>query len=158
MAARRKTAPAAGQAYLPGLAPAWGPALPSGKRLSMAAGLQTCGLVSMALDAARHEKAKSRAVVAAEMSELTGEDITEHMLNACSAESKEGHRFPLQWAPPLCFLSGDYRLLAHSADLVGAVFLTGDDAMAAHAAAMETKAKALLAEADAIKKHLGGRK
>lgn len=159
MAARRKTAPTmAGQAFLPGLAPAWAPALPNGAKLSMASGAKTCGLVSLALDAARFGKGKSRGVVAAEMSDLTGEDISEHMLNACSAESKEGHRFPLQWAAPLGFISGDYQLLAHSAELIGAVFLTGDDAMAAHAAAMETKAKALLAEAAAIKKHIGGGK
>jgi hypothetical protein len=157
MAGRRSAKAAPGQAYLPGMAPALpGLPIPDGAPRSMAAALQICGMVSMALDKARLEKGLSRAVVAAKMSDLTGEEISDHMLNACSSESKEGHRFPVQWAAAFCWVTGDDSLLRHMAALMGGVLLTGDAAWAAKAAEMEVQAAALKRAAGEIKRNIGG--
>jgi len=43
----------------------------------------------------------SRFEVAARMSELTGEHISKHQLDAWTAESREGWRFPLEYLPAL---------------------------------------------------------
>jgi hypothetical protein len=156
MARHRSPKAPPGQAFLPGMAPALpGLPMPDGAPRSMAAGLQICGMVSIALDKARMERGLSRAVVAAKMSDLTGEDISEHMLNACSSESKEGHRFPVQWAAPFCWITGDDGLLRYVAVLMGGVLLTGDAAWAAKAAEMETQAAALKRAASEIKRNIG---
>jgi len=49
--------------------------------------------------------------IAGRMSDLVGMPITEHQLNAWTAESKEGHRFPVEYLPAWCEVTGDYRLL-----------------------------------------------
>ena len=48
--------------------------------------------------------------IAGRMSDLVGIQITEHHLNAWSAGSKEGYRFPLEYLPAWCEVTGDYRL------------------------------------------------
>ena len=48
--------------------------------------------------------------IAGRMSDLTGVAITEHHLNAWTAESKEGYRFPLEYLPAWCEVTGDYRV------------------------------------------------
>jgi hypothetical protein len=85
-------APGQGSLPLPRL-----PAIPG----SMSCATRVTGLISYALDDIRLRVGLSRVMVAARMSELTGERITEHMLSAMTAESAEGHRFPLQWLPAL---------------------------------------------------------
>lgn len=49
--------------------------------------------------------------IAGRMSEYLGVEITETMLNSWTAESKEGHRFPVEFLPALCLQTGDYTLL-----------------------------------------------
>lgn len=41
---------------------------------------------------------KDRFQIAADMSRLTGQAITKHQLDAWTADSKEGHRFPFEYA------------------------------------------------------------
>lgn len=52
--------------------------------------------------------------IAGRMREYLGFEITESQLNAWSAESKEGHRFPLEYLPAFCYATSDYTL----ADLI----------------------------------------
>jgi hypothetical protein len=52
------------------------------------------GVISQAIKESPH----SRAMIAARMSELTGVEISLHMLNAWTAESREQHRFPFAFA------------------------------------------------------------
>lgn len=64
---------------------------------------------------------KSRHLIAAEMSELTGEEITKTRLDSWTAESREDHRFPAQYLPALAYVTGDASLLrelARSVDLM----------------------------------------
>ena len=48
--------------------------------------------------------------VAGRMSDYIGVEITESMLNAWTAESKELHRFPLEYLPAFCWATGNYSL------------------------------------------------
>ena len=48
--------------------------------------------------------------IAGRMGEYMGIEITESQLNSWSAESKEGHRFPLEYLPAFCYATSDYTL------------------------------------------------
>lgn len=48
--------------------------------------------------------------IAGRMSDYIGVEITESMLNAWTAESKELHRFPLEYLPAFCWATGNYSL------------------------------------------------
>lgn len=49
--------------------------------------------------------------IAGQMSELLGHEITESMLNAWSAESREDRRFPTEYLAAFCHVTGDRELL-----------------------------------------------
>lgn len=49
---------------------------------------------------------KKRAVIAEELSSLTGTRVTESMLNDLCATSKKGLRVPLSWARAICEVTG----------------------------------------------------
>lgn len=50
----------------------------------------------------------SRFQVAAQMSEAMGVEVTKFQLDAWTAESKEGHRFPASYLPAFCAAVGDW--------------------------------------------------
>lgn len=52
-----------------------------------------------------------RYVIAGQMSESLGTEITESMLNTYTAESKEGYRMPAEYIPTFCRITGDYTVL-----------------------------------------------
>jgi hypothetical protein len=54
---------------------------------------------------------KSRAQIADEMTRLVGREITERMLNAYTAESKEDHRWHAELTRAFCKVVGNNRLL-----------------------------------------------
>jgi hypothetical protein len=82
-------------------------------------------LISEAVKQCSH----SRAVIAARLSDLLGVHITEHMLNAWSAESKDGYRFPLEYAPAFCYVTGETRLLKIGPIIMGLKVLEDKDIM-----------------------------
>lgn len=49
--------------------------------------------------------------IAGQMSEFLGVEITESMLNAYTAESKDGYRMPAEYFPIFCKLTKDYTVL-----------------------------------------------
>lgn len=49
--------------------------------------------------------------IAGKMAEFLGFEITESMLNAYTAESKEGYRMPAEYFPIFCKLTKDYTIL-----------------------------------------------
>lgn len=49
--------------------------------------------------------------IAGRMSEYLGMEITESMLNAYTAESKEGYRMPAEYFPIFCKITKDYTML-----------------------------------------------
>jgi hypothetical protein len=60
----------------------------------------------------REHPAKKRLQIAEEMSILTGQRITERMLDSWTAESKELHRFPLAFVAAFCQVTNNFDLLS----------------------------------------------
>jgi hypothetical protein len=123
---------------------------------SLGCATRVAGLVAYGLDQARIERGRSREDVAARMAELTGERISKDMLNAMTAESHQGHRFPLQWLPAFVEATGCYELLTQMAELIGALVLIGQDVIAAKMAEQDRVVADALAEKRRLAK-LGGR-
>lgn len=53
----------------------------------------------------------SRYQIAGRMSELLDAEISKAMIDAWTAESKEGHRFPAEYIPAFCAATGDISIL-----------------------------------------------
>lgn len=79
----------------------------------------------------------SRTDVAARMSELTGENITKHQLDAWTAESREGWRFPLEYLPALEVACETTALTAWMASTRGGKVLMGKEALDAEIGKLE---------------------
>lgn len=79
----------------------------------------------------------SRSAVAARMAELTGESISAHQLNAWTAESREGWRFPLEYLPAFEEAVETHALTAWVADLRGCKVLVGKEALDAEIGKLE---------------------
>jgi hypothetical protein len=70
----------------------------------------------------------SRAAIADRMSFLSGMRVTERMLHAFTAASKEVHRFPSELERAFCAAVGDDQLLICRAQLNGHVFIDAAEA------------------------------
>lgn len=79
----------------------------------------------------------SRFEVVARMSELTGQEITKHQLDSWTAESREGWRFPLEYAPALEAALETHALTAWLAELRGCTVLVGREALDAKIGKLE---------------------
>lgn len=79
----------------------------------------------------------SRSEVAARMSELTGDTITKHQLDAWTAESREGWRFPLEYLPAFEVAVGTTTLIAWIASVRGGKVQMGKDALDAEIGKLE---------------------
>ena len=92
-------------------------------RLNISATLRE--LVSQAL---KHPHL-NRYGVAAEMSKLLGKEITKSMLDSWSAESKENHRFPLDYFNAFVEATGDKTILRLICEKADGYFIEGEDAL-----------------------------
>jgi hypothetical protein len=73
---------------------------------------------------------KSRETLADELSELTGQPISVHMVNNWTAESHP-HRLPAELVPALCVATGSTEPLRVLAEAAGVFTLPGPDALRA---------------------------
>ncbi len=73
----------------------------------------------------------SRWEVAGRMSLLVGREVSRHMLDAYTAETKEAHRFPAEWLPALCEATGDPEPLRVLCEAAGMFALPGPEALRA---------------------------
>lgn len=80
---------------------------------------------------------KSRVEVSARMAELTGDHISVHSLNAWTAESREGHRFPLEYLAAFEVAAETTALTAWVADIRGGKVLMGKEALDAEIGKLE---------------------
>lgn len=71
----------------------------------------------------------SRFQVAARMSELLGVEVTKWMLDAWTAESKEYHRFPAEYLPAFCRITGSYELLRLLVEKAGCYLIEGEEVL-----------------------------
>lgn len=79
----------------------------------------------------------NREEVAARMSELVGEPITKHQLNAWTAESREDWRFPLEYLPAFEVACSTTVLTAWIASTRGGKVLMGKEALDAEIGKLE---------------------
>jgi hypothetical protein len=73
----------------------------------------------------------SRFEVASKMSELVGAEITKSMLDSWTAESKEYHRFPAEYLPAFCAVTGHKEPLRLMARMIKCYLLEGKEALMA---------------------------
>jgi hypothetical protein len=96
----------------------------------------------------------SRPQIAAQMTELTGVEITVSMLNSWTAESKEQHRFPAIFLPAFFEVTKAvwaYRVLSNP---VGLYIMESPDALRSELAAIEEQIKKLQQERRKRRAHL----
>lgn len=117
---------------------------------SLAHAPEVCAALSRALK----ETPLSRAEVAAKMSDLTGEVITEPMLNAWTAKSHERHRFPFEFAAAF-EVATDSTVLQHLlAGKRGSLVLVGKQARDARLGLLRRKMAEMRAEERALMREL----
>lgn len=98
---------------------------------SLACRIQIAALMSEAL------KGYDRYIVAAEMSKLLGREISKHMLDAYTAESREEHIPPLDTAMAFDMATNGFSLINLYAKKIGAKIVVGREAIDAEIGKLE---------------------
>ncbi len=75
------------------------------------------------------ESVLDRYEIAAKMSMLLDQEITKAMIDSWTSESKEGHRFPMEYAAAFCMVTGHNKVLEVNCRPVGIFALAGPDAI-----------------------------
>jgi len=88
--------------------------------------------------------------IAAKMSELTDADISKAMLDAWTAESKEDHRFPLEYIAAFCQVTGCTKPLELVCRPVGVFALGGPEVLRSERQKLNEQIKRLQAKAKEI--------
>ncbi len=99
---------------------------------------------------------RSRFEVAARMSELTGVEITKFQLDSWTAESRDGWRFPLEYAPAFEVACETHRITEWLAAKRGCKIMVGKEALLAELGKIEQMEAELKAQKQALKKYLAG--
>jgi hypothetical protein len=73
------------------------------------------------------ESGKGRAAIADEMSRLLARRVSEKMLNAFTAESRDDRRWPLEFTRAFCAATGSDELLRHLVELTGCYVITAEE-------------------------------
>jgi hypothetical protein len=84
-------------------------------------------LVRSLISAAIKLSGKKRELIADEMTSLVGRSISAAGLNSFSADSKEGHRWPLSWTRAFCTATGDWRLFGSLLERGGIRLITAEE-------------------------------
>lgn len=112
--------------------------------------------VRHALSLAIKSSSRTREQIAAEMSLLTGSEITGHMLNAWTAESREAWRFPLEYAAAFEAACQTHTLTELLAAKRGCKVLMGEAVLEAEWGRLEALESEIKARKRELKKRIGG--
>jgi len=96
--------------------------------------------------------------IAAEMSRLTGREISKYMLDAYTGESRSDHNFPMRYAAAFEAAAGSFCLTHLLAKVRGCKVLVGEEALLAELGRIEQMEVELRQQKAALKNYLGGRK
>lgn len=96
----------------------------------------------------------SRFEVAARMSDLLGVEVTKSQLDSWTAESKEQHRFPAEYLPAYCEVTGYKEPLRLMARLVQCFLLESEEALLAELGRIDQSKRELLKKERAIRDFL----
>lgn len=83
----------------------------------------------------------SRWEIAGKMSHLLGHEVSKYMIDAWTAESKDGHRMPAEYIPAFCMVTGDHGPLRVLAEVAGLFALPGPDALRAEIQKLDEEAR-----------------
>lgn len=108
-------------------------------------------------DSLKHADA-DRWAVAAEMSRLTGREISKYMLDAYTAESRSDHNFPFRYAAAFEVATSSYCLTNMLAKARGCKVLVGKEALLAELGRIDHMEADLKQQKAALKRYLGGSK
>lgn len=81
----------------------------------------------------------SRWEISAKISELTGRDVSKHMLDNYCSELKTNYRLPVDLLPALIIATSDFRLLSFLNNRVGCSLLKSDEAILSEIVKMEKR-------------------
>jgi len=95
---------------------------------------------------------KSRFEVCARMSELLGHEISKSTLDAMTAESREGWRFPFEWAVAFEIACDTYCLTEFQARKRGCKVYAGDEVRQAEIGRLESQMQEMAVKLKAMKK------
>lgn len=128
------------------------PAPPSALPGSMGYSLAVRRLMSDAIKASPYNTAE----IAARMSDLTGQTITEHQLHAWTAPSREAWRMPLEFVPAFEVAAESTTLTSWLASVRGGRLLLGRETLAAELGRLEHQREEAARHIKRIKKIMGG--
>jgi hypothetical protein len=96
----------------------------------------------------------SRYEVAAKMSELLAVEITKSQLDSWTAESKEYHRFPAEYLPAFCAVTGYKEPLQIMARLVQCYLIESEEALLAELGRIDQVKRDLTKREKAVREYL----
>lgn len=120
---------------------------------SLACDLQLRGWLTQAIK----DSGKAREIIAAEMTIMLGDDdsvVSKSMLDAFTASSKEGHRFPAAFLPAFVVVTGATWLLDELAHRCGCKVLEAPDMKVAQLGAIERQIDELARRKAALKREI----
>jgi len=123
--------------------------LPSGGSLNFDAQLRHA--LSDALKACK----KDRYQVGADMSRLLGREVSKHMLDAYTAESREAYNFPLNYVAAFEVATESFALTQLLAEKRGCKLLVGEEALLAELGKIEREEQTLRVRKQALKRYMG---
>ncbi len=88
------------------------------------------------------------------MSELVGTEITKSQIDSWTAESKEYHRFPAEYLPAFCQVTGSREPLRIIAELIQCHLLESNDALLAELGRIDQAKRDLARRERAIREYL----
>ena len=103
--------------------------------------------------AAAKARGRDRHAIAAEISRLSGRDITKNMLDRYCASAEEW-RFPLETLPAFAQATGDLRLLEFIAQACGCRVMRGEEALLAEIGALMLEERAAKNRLERIRRAL----
>jgi hypothetical protein len=113
-------------------------------RLALVNAIRECGL--------------SRWEITGKRSHLLSCEVSKFMLDAWTAESKDGHRFPAEYLPAFCIATGSRRPLEVVAEASGVSVRDGEDVQRAEIQKLYEQAGELRQEAARMRRNLRNKK
>lgn len=114
-------------------------------------------MVREVIIAAMKNCCKSRAQIADELSYLLSTSVTERMLGAYAAESRDDHKFPLQYARALAEVTGDSRVLTCHVEKAGFHVITREEKKLLELGRQVVLRKNAEAEIERLEREIDGR-
>lgn len=96
----------------------------------------------------------SRYEVASRMSEALGVEVTKSQLDSWTAESKEAHRFPAEYLPAFCAVTGYKEPLRMMAELVQCYLMESEEALLSELGKIDQLKKDLAKKEKAVRELL----